>query len=76
MTRKMITEEIDRLKVRLERNPTHFFTADRRKRVADLEAQLATMPADVEPMDPGFIRMLELQGREERVQRAMERRGY
>jgi len=78
MNRTIITAEIADLQRRLERDATSAFAAGRRERLAALQAQLAALPAEQADTteDAGLARMMQLQRKAERAQRATERRGY
>lgn len=78
MTRAYITAEIAKLEARLQADSTSAFAAGRRQRLAELQAQMATLPVeqDATPEDATLARWMEQQRRAERAQRATERRGY
>jgi hypothetical protein len=78
MTRAYITAEIAKLEARLQADSTSAFAAGRRQRLAELQAQLATLPVEqaATPEDATLARWMEQQRCAERAQRATERRGY
>lgn len=77
MTRTFIAQEIQKLQDRLQTEPTGPWAAGRQRRLAELQVQLAALPAEQDQHeDPKLTRWLELQRRAEAAQRATERRGY